>query len=485
MTRASSDEMPTADAEPRSGVVVGARPAARRLQSAALVLAACGFTFVTGAALGVSSEPAQLALAAVIGLLGFAGAVAAPRIALVAATFVLVAYVADEAPGVAGRIAVSGTIVVLLTATVLRARMNRTTIVIPGDAGWIVLYIAAFALATVAAEDRAPAIKPLFDLVGYGALAILLLALMDSEQWVRRLAWAIASALGVLAILAVYQQLSRSFNTDFGGLARVEIDGQLTRSGGPISANYFGQVLAAGCVLAVYLALAARSRGERTVALSFAAVSAVALLYTFSRGAILALVVAALLAAALRHVRPALIVLVAVGTVLAAMVLLPPEVSHRVGELGQLGTPTSGADPSLRGRTSENLAAVEMWRAHPIEGVGPANFERRYLDYSARIGIDDRAEPRSAHSLYLEALAETGLIGSIPLFVLIFVALRRPWQARRRAHGDARLLAEGSFVALVAFLVSAVTLHNAYPRFMWVFFALALAAGRLGGPVTA
>ena len=110
-----------------------------------------------------------------------------------------------------------------------------------------------------------------------------------------------------------------------------------------------------------------------------------------------------------------------------------------------------------------------MWRAHPIEGVGPANFERRYLDYSARIGIDDRAEPRSAHSLYLEALAETGLIGAIPLFGLILVALRRAWQARRNRIGDARLLAEGSFVALVAFLVSAVTLHNAFPRFLWVF----------------
>ena len=68
------------------------------------------------------------------------------------------------------------------------------------------------------------------------------------------------------------------------------------------------------------------------------------------------------------------------------------------------------------------------------------------------------------------------------MFGLIFVALRRAWQARRDRIGDARLLAEGSFVALVAFLVSAVTLHNAFPRFLWVFLALALAAGRLRQP---
>jgi putative inorganic carbon (hco3(-)) transporter len=483
-TGAPADGLSTIESDPSAVSVVDARGVGRRLRSAVLAFAACAFTFVIGAALGISGDPAHLALGAVIGLVTFAGAVAAPRFALVLVTFLLVAYVADAAPGVAGRVAVTGAIGALLAATLLRARIDRTSISIPGDAGWIFLYVAAFAIVTVTAEDRSAAMKPFFDLVGYGALAILLVALMDNEQWVRRFAWAVASALGLLAILAVYQQLSRSFDTAFGGIARVEFDGGLTRSGGPISANYFGQVLAAGCVLAVYLALAARSRRERAVALVIVGVSAVALVYTFSRGAMVALVAAALLAAILRHVRPVLIVLVAVGTVFAAMFLLPPEVSQRVRELGQLAAPSAGTDPSLRGRTSENLAAIEMWRAHPIEGVGPANFERRYLDYSARIGIDDRAEPRSAHSLYLEALAETGLIGAIPLFGLIFIALRRAWQARRDGIGDARLLAEGSFVALVAFLVSAVTLHNAFPRFLWVFLALALAAGRLRQPAT-
>jgi O-antigen ligase len=454
------------------------RSTAHALQSCVLVLAACTFTFVVGAGIGRAGEPAHLALAGVSGLLAFAGIFAAPRWGLLVAVFVLVTYTADAAPGVAGRLAGSGTIVVLLAATLLRARFNRTPIAIPREAGWVVLYVAAYTFTTVVAADRAAATKPLFDLVGYAALVILLIALMDTEQWVRRFAWAVASALGALALLAVYQQLSRSYNADFGGLARVEIDGGLTRSGGPLSANYWGQALAAGGVLAAYLALAARSGRERAVALVILGADVVALVYTFSRGAIVALITAALLAATLRRIRPAVVVLVVLGTVFVAMFVLPPEVADRVGTLDELASPTSSQDPSLRGRTSENLAALEMWRAHPLGGVGPANFELHYLDYSARIGIDDRAEDRSAHSLYLESLAETGLIGSVPFFVLIFVALRRPWQARRHLQRDAALVAEGAFVALVAFLVSAVTLHNAFPRYMWVFFALALAAGR-------
>ena len=169
----------------------------------------------------------------------------------------------------------------------------------------------------------------------------------------------------------------------------------------------------------------------------------VALAYTYSRGAIVALIVAGLLAAFLRHVRP-VILLVGIGLVVAlAAFVLPPEVTHRVSALGQLVSPSSGTDPSLRGRTSENLAALEMWRTYPIAGVGPGNFELRYLDYSARIGIDDRAENRNAHSLYLESLAETGLIGSVPFFALIFVALRRPWHARRRLPREAALDCRG------------------------------------------
>ena len=42
-----------------------------------------------------------------------------------------------------------------------------------------------------------------------------------------------------------------------------------------------------------------------------------------------------------------------------------------------------------------------------------------------------------------------------------------------------RMLAEGVFVALVAFLVTALTLHATFVRNMWIVLALGLVAGRL------
>ena len=86
---------------------------------------------------------------------------------------------------------------------------------------------------------------------------------------------------------------------------------------------------------------------------------------------------------------------------------------------------------------------------------------------------------RSAHDLYLESLAETGIVGSVPFFSLLAFALVEAWRGRRGKRDRLSLLSEGAFVALVSFLITAVTLHSGYPRYLWMFVGLALAAGRV------
>ena len=132
--------------------------------------------------------------------------------------------------------------------------------------------------------------------------------------------------------------------------------------------------------------------------------------------------------------------------------VLPQSLVQRVDELSDI-VPTNrprSPDTSLRGRASENLAAVHMWTDHPLLGVGPDNFEIHYQTYSAAIGIDPRPEERGAHNLYLESLAETGVLGTagVPRSAL---ARARPAPGERApAWGRDALLAEGFAVALVA-----------------------------------
>jgi O-antigen ligase len=161
--------------------------------------------------------------------------------------------------------------------------------------------------------------------------------------------------------------------------------------------------------------------------------------------------------------------------------VLPQSLQQRVDALSH-GTNANASfrdNNSLRGRTSENLAAVEMWADHPLVGVGPDNFEIHYQTYSAAIGIDQRPQARSAHNLYLESFAETGVLGATAFVAVVWLSLSGAWRARARAAGRDALLYEGIAVALVAFLICAMTLHSAYARYEWIFLGLGLTAGHL------
>ena len=140
-------------------------------------------------------------------------------------------------------------------------------------------------------------------------------------------------AAGALAALAVLQQLTGSYSVTFGGIATVVQAGGAQRSAGPLSPNFLGQVFAASGVLGLYLA---GTRGGRigSWAARGAGVACIAgVVYTQSRGALLALLVATITVALLRRVR----LPVVVGGVCAIVVLgafaLPANLKTRIGDL--------------------------------------------------------------------------------------------------------------------------------------------------------
>ncbi len=95
-------------------------------------------------------------------------------------------------------------------------------------------------------------------------------------------------------------------------------------------------------------------------------------------------------------------------------------------------------------------AALQMWSASPIVGVGPDVFRHRYGPYLGRAQFDDRIH---ANSLYVETFATLGLLGSLALLgVIVTLALvvRRGWIA---GGSDTRAVTAGAGIALAAFLI--------------------------------
>jgi len=441
-------------------------------------LAACAAAFAAGSVLARTDRPLPVIAAALLGALAVGCAIARPRWCLVAAVLLLVAYVPDV---IAGPKAAHAVIVIVLVGSLVRWATGRERLTLPGEMGAFGALVLAFAVATVFAGDRKAAQSETLDLVSYAAVVGMVVVLLDTPRWLRRALWAIAIGVGLLAMFAIVQQLTKSFDSTYWGFASVLPEGDTMRSAGPLNPNPFGQVLDTAAVLAFYLWRTHRGFAGRTLAAAIAIACAVAVGYTQSRAALIALMIVALGIGYLSGVRLRVLLIAVFGVIALGTAVLPQSLQTRIDDLygavsANAGTPQ---DTSLRGRKSENLAGIRMWADHPLIGVGPDNFEVNYLKYSERIGTDPRPEQRGAHNLYLESLAETGVVGATAFFSVLWLSLRGAWRARQRLPGRDALLAEGVFVALCAFLICALTLHSAYARYQWIFLGLGLAAGRL------
>jgi hypothetical protein len=110
--------------------------------------------------------------------------------------------------------------------------------------------------------------------------------------------------------------------------------------------------------------------------------------------------------------------------------------------------------------------ALDLWREHPLIGVGARHFVQYHH--------------LTAHNSILLTLAEMGPIGLVLFIALMYVALKTMLRARHDLTGrpeaaEARAFAFASAASLVGTMVSAFFLSIAYHPALWI--ALGLAAG--------
>jgi colanic acid/amylovoran biosynthesis glycosyltransferase len=166
---------------------------------------------------------------------------------------------------------------------------------------------------------------------------------------------------------------------------------------------------------------------------------------------------------------------------LVTFLALPASVARRFDTLVQI-LPTAEAplhpDSSFQERKLLMTVAWVMFGSNPITGVGVGNYSARYEEYvdltsSSARQYADPSDLHFPHNLFLETAAETGVLG-LALFGAVLVAA---WRALHRAehHRDefASTVAAAMRIALAGFLVSSVFLHLAYPRYLYLLFALA------------
>ena len=256
-------------------------------------------------------------------------------------------------------------------------------------------------------------------------------------------------------------------------------------------AGYLNLVVVLACALAIVYVR--RPAGRWLLVASLAMLAAIAA--SLSRGAWVALAIAAvvLLDRGGRRSRVILGFVVAAGLVaiwLYALHLLPASLADRVTAAFAIAdvdvlhpTPTTF---SAAQRLAYWIAGGQMFVEHWLLGVGMGNFGLEYPQYALPGWDVDLAH---AHDYYLNQAVETGVVGLATYLVFVIAAFRQLWLASGTLRDPAlRAIAIGALGMLVT-----LSVHNAVDDLyvhgtvvqIAILLAMAGVASRLGTPAAA
>lgn len=429
-------------------------------------------------------------LVGLIGLISFVGAITAVEFGLLFLIFITYTRFSDIAVHYYGAPSVAKSFVVLLIVAILirwaifheRPENWQVPLVLIGVYGLVGFASILYAPQPVVVWDA------LLDYVKDAVIAIVVVVLLKRAPNFRHVIWTLLLAGILMGTITVYQYYTKTFTSDYGGFGQAEVmqivgaTNDYRISGVIGDPNFYAQIM----VVLVPLALE-RFLHEKRILLRLVAgwaliVTALSVVFTFSRGGFLALAVVLFLFLLLYPPKPNRMPLFLLAVIIV-MSLVPISYYDRILSINQLFTASDVGfrtnDLAIRGRASETLTAIEMFKDHPILGVGLKNFPYLYMEYSKSIGLAPSSSQRSPHNLYLETAAETGTVGLFAFAIMIIVTFVTVKSARdrfRRAEMyDYADMVTGFGVALIGYLVAAIFIHAAFPRFFYLLIGIGLA----------
>jgi O-antigen ligase len=329
-------------------------------------------------------------------------------------------------------------------------------------------------------------------------LYLLITNVARTQEMLRRAIWVLLLAGAFMGSLSVYQQMTHTFDNNYGGFAQMSnaafgtgtenLFGENTqpRLAGPIGEqNRYAQNMLMLVPLGLFRFWGERSKRLRILAAIATALITLGAALTFSRGAAVGLILMLVITALMGYIKPFQAVIIGLGLVLLLQVV--PQYGTRLDTLGDVSSAvtTQGGgglrttDGATQSRITEMMAAAMVFADYPIVGVGPGTYRYYYQDYADRVGLRTLSGDRQAHDLYVGIAAENGALGLIAFGAIVFVTLRSLAKTRKRwgqSRPDMANLVTGFILSIVAYLATGVFLHFAFIRFFWLIMALAGAA---------
>jgi O-antigen ligase len=240
--------------------------------------------------------------------------------------------------------------------------------------------------------------------------------------------------------------------------------GAVDRASGPLeNPNDFAFLLASSVPLALHrvhgTSLARRWLVTGALLTIFAAVLA-----TFSRAAIVGLVVAAGWAILTGRLRLRWGVMACAGLIVAGLATyaVQPELVENTFSQKQ-----DISQENVDSRVRYWSVAVEQFASSPLVGVGPGNYEARYTEYQYPVA----GVVNTTHNAYLNVLAELGIVGT-SMFVGFLIVSWRSLRQRFPAQPELDLLMGALAAGFVVALVGSLFMTEQFYPPLWFLAAL-------------
>lgn len=135
---------------------------------------------------------------------------------------------------------------------------------------------------------------------------------------------------------------------------------------------------------------------------------------------------------------------------------------------------------SSAGRIATYIAAWDMLKDNPLMGVGVGNFNDQFWEYCPEEYRHVSAPGKSIHNIYLQALAETGVLGFVPFFWFVVSCM---WPVTRRAKttnkeppDDFYLIVRAVQSSFVLLCFNRFFLPGAYDIYFFIFASFVFSA---------
>ena len=459
---------------------------------------AIGGLTITATAIGWAVGPVAGSAVAGLFLLGLL-AIAAPDLAFAAFAAIIISNAAEVATVFHGAPSVSGLMVPILGLLLIARRIAgledlTTTLRVAVPAA---LYLAIHGITVLWTADPGPTIDKTIELAKNALIVLVFCGFATTLNRFQLLVTTIGITAVILSSVSLFQLGFGAFESNFLGFSTASMKGIAGeefswRLQGPLpDPNYYGQLLVMMLPIVASLALASTSRVIRLVGLFGTPAIAVAMLFTYSRGAVVG--AAAMLFCSVLFLKQRAAVMGG-ASVLALMLAaaLPHNVMDRIGLLTQaasvvLDEGAAVSDPALANRFAVVKAAVAMFASAPLTGVGFGQFTTRYPEFANKSGLDLGA-PSKAHSLYLEISAEGGLIGLVAFLALlsciVFLGLYAARHFDTAGQRAPAAMSRGLVLGYVGYLATAAFLHGDYTRYSWLVAALIIASAAIASRIS-